>query len=553
MKRNKRILTCLYSSLMLLAACSDNEVVGSIDNDGLDENGLATVNIEVKVTENVNSTRAVSQKISSGSKIDMLIYAVYDVTNGIDNATPINYYQANYGTSSAGQGDNYSAINLKPQAIPAGQTYVGYNADDTYSLVMKIDPNKKYRIVFWAQDSRCNAYDTKDLTAIKVNYSGAANNDESRDAFSKVSDEITAKSRGIIKVELRRPLSQINIGTTGADYANLIYDPLLLPHGIVINQSKIKVTGVADTYNALTGSATAAGNNQITAEFAYSNLPAWLFSKMPDFSDSYTKETNPFIKHDGEEFLKVELNKDDIIEGYLTDYPTMEKETNKYLTETFKYLSMCYVLTPTTDESGSIVSVAYNLQQFKEGKATYLIERNLTQVPVKANYRTNIVGGLSSKAKDSNDPDPSSIFNFMQLPIVIMSDFKDNQTVPYFTATLEVKREDYRNDGLKINKVINPTKTEAENIPSDGKTITIPSIFTGSSVAYDIYVNEGFDVLIDSNVSNENDLTVWSQSDLTEVENEEGRMMKRLIISSRATAGVFKITISPIQDNEDEV
>ncbi len=79
------------------------------------------------------------------------------------------------------------------------------------SLQMKFVKNFAYKVVFWAQNSSCTAYDMSEFNTkgrIKVNYGGAAN-DDNRDAFYKM-HEISVKGRVNESVVLRRPFAQIN-------------------------------------------------------------------------------------------------------------------------------------------------------------------------------------------------------------------------------------------------------------------------------------------------------------------------------------------------------
>lgn len=452
MKYYKHPISILFASLILTTACSENDFPGS---SGLepDENGLSTVSLEVSLSGTNTWTRVNSDPtqsyISTGDKIDILIYSIYKLekdASGKDSYTLQTYFQ-----------NSEEAINgIKPGV---GQTITTYSADETKHVVLKLDPNYSYRIAFWAQYSGCGAYDAKDLTNIKVSYENALNNDEGRDVFAGFIDlKSTDKN---LKVVLRRPLAQINIATSGADYKNLIYDPYLNPSGITISQSKINLTGVADSYNALTGVASA-GNASLTANFGWSDLPAWILTGSPSYDEKYLgedyKEKNPFVllkeglnSQNDEEFLFVKLNNDNKpLAQYLTEYPTVlfkkddeGKETSEvesYLTETFKYLSMCYVLVPTKLDNtgaptGTTLKLSYDLRQKKnsaDNSPINLTEKFLVNVPVRANYRTNILGGLYG---ENGGPDPTSIFNLYQIPVVLVSDFEGDHNVFYYDTT----------------------------------------------------------------------------------------------------------------------
>ena len=95
--------------------------------------------------EDAMSTRA----ISDGSGVNKLIYAVFD---------------------SEG---NRIAESAASAAFP-------------FEKSITLIKGEQYTAVFWAQNKDCNAYSiSEDYKTITVNYDGALNNDESRDAFFK--------------------------------------------------------------------------------------------------------------------------------------------------------------------------------------------------------------------------------------------------------------------------------------------------------------------------------------------------------------------------------
>lgn len=101
-----------------------------------------------------------------------------------------------------------------------------------------------FKLVFWAQNSSCSAYNTDDMSAITVNYTTVNCNDESRDAFYKMEEVSVADADVNRLVVLTRPFAQINFLASDAV-------------GVVnVNQykSKVTVTGVPTTLNTLDGS-----------------------------------------------------------------------------------------------------------------------------------------------------------------------------------------------------------------------------------------------------------------------------------------------------------
>lgn len=96
---------------------------------------------------------------------------------------------------------------------------VGSSIDFSISLTK----NKSYNIVFWAQNSACDIYNTTDLKSIKMKTTAiVADFDtvEKMDVFYATCKEISITGPSIYTVELIRPLAQINIGTSGQSAVN---------------------------------------------------------------------------------------------------------------------------------------------------------------------------------------------------------------------------------------------------------------------------------------------------------------------------------------------
>ena len=103
-------------------------------------------------------------------------------------------------------------------------------------IPLSLPKNQAYRFVFWAYNSTCDLYDTKDLRAIKMIMKKEEDGEpvtttfkevEKADAFFAIfpkDDEETGENHGymvasenaeIPTIELHRPLAQINVGTSG--------------------------------------------------------------------------------------------------------------------------------------------------------------------------------------------------------------------------------------------------------------------------------------------------------------------------------------------------
>ena len=442
MKFNKNyIFSCLAASaLVLTAACTNEEGLGTplsaddyVFGDGSE---LVTFSLNTEATQ--SGSRAAltdEQHISDGNQANVLVFAVY-VYNGsaYELAPQFKKGGTAFEYADFGKGDGQNAIEIKNWPV---------------TLKFAVDPSKKYKVAFWAQNKDCEAYTTTDLTKLTVNYDDAKNNDEFRDAFCAVSDEFS-NSALRKEVVLHRPFAQINVGTTGADYNNILNGENVIPNK-AFRYSKITVEGVYSKLDILNDQV----SEKTTAEFNWAPLAAYVryeAKALPAAAVSFPKE----------EYLKVKLNSGDgELEGYLEAYPTVEyeegtKKVSKYLSETFKYMSMCYVLVGSPEkepgatdhpsdkyQSSTVESVKVSFAETAEGKdynrnvdpeAEGFVEGSnfveafsyyvyLKNVPVHRNWRTNILGGLYAPNPDDPDEpdtpedpdDPTSLFKTSKL------------------------------------------------------------------------------------------------------------------------------------------
>lgn len=217
--------------------------------------------------------------------------------------------------------------------------------DGKASLEFKVLKNASYDIVFWAMGEDA-PYTWNSLGNISMNYSIE---DAERDAFYG-SVEVNAASFNKT-VTLKRPFALLNIGaakdeivmrTTAQDGASEPYVKYSVGSAatyVGYNSTTVTVSGIDDAFNALTGVST--GNSG---------------------SDSKTMTVLAMNPGTGEG------------EGYLTA-----------AAEEYVYLFYQYVL-PSSDEDSVVdINAAF---AYEGGQIDY----SRTNVPVKANYRTNIVG-----------------------------------------------------------------------------------------------------------------------------------------------------------------
>ena len=461
----RKLLRCMTAvATMLLATSCTSELA----LEGVPQSGVVGEEVEVTFSVSAQSVNGAMRagtegegtsapdggpgrwqnRIGKGKSVDMLIYAVYegieDENGRVTKYTLLDQY--GLGSLNFEDGQEYPALKLKNNQNK-GQTI--YYVGDTLAnggakeITLRLMRNKTYHIAFWAQSSQTKAFDTNNLENVEVKYENALNNDELRDAFCKVETFSVTPSQATRTVRLTRPFAQINMGTTGADYKTVVEKESKKK---TFTRSTVTLKGVARYFDVVSdkvkyGEKNVDGKEDYEQEvtFTLNKIPAYYYIDVPAQAPekNYKKEdtNNGYVSNEdlneGEEFLIVNLNDGENeaakIDPYKITYPTISIDENKkttFLTETFKYLSMCYVLVPahkinsgeddTQKEYTSSVleNVKISLAE-DEGEVFEIIDIN--QVPVHRNWRTNILCGLYDGPKDPEDPnepdDPTSIWN----------------------------------------------------------------------------------------------------------------------------------------------
>lgn len=302
----KKLILGMFAVAGLFAtSCSSEDDLFVVSPDT-----AAQVTFDIDV-EGVLATRA----IGDASGINKLVYAVYDANGDILNIQ--------------GSDDNNQFVKT------------GAFTDLKESVAVTLAKGQKYTILFWAQAEECAAYNTEDLEAVAVDYATVnANNDETRDAFYAADTfEVTGDQK--VKVTLKRPFAQVNLGVTSEDWAAAVAS------GIKIDSSKVVIKQAATTIDLKTG----AVGDPVDVTYNFGAIP----------TDSLMVDTDG----DG---------------------------TN----ESYKYLSMSYILVnddaSTDGADNATVDVAYTFSPEKGSEITF--SEGLNAVPVQRNYRTNIVGTI---------------------------------------------------------------------------------------------------------------------------------------------------------------
>ena len=208
------------------------------------------------------------------------------------------------------------------------------------TVTLDLVNDQHYTVLFWAQVAEAQAYNTTELTA--VSYAKPLNeylsNDESLAAFYAV-DFVNDGEAANSTVLLKRPFAQVNLCTLNSkDAAQAAGD-----YNIALVNSKMTLESVPTTFNVATKDV----DNEKKIEFAYNAVPG---------------------------------GEDNIIKVNGKDY---------------YYAGMNYVF------AGSNVSLTYDIQTSLNGSTNYATVNNtISDVPVRENFRTNIVGNLLTSTTD---------------------------------------------------------------------------------------------------------------------------------------------------------
>lgn len=209
----------------------------------------------------------------------------------------------------------------------------GLEAKVTAMLVKGQD----YDFVFWAQ-AEGSSYYTIDPQAktMTVDYSGLNCNDETRDAFWTVVEDLhISAAMPAQKIVLRRPFAQINVGTSADDYA------AALQSKVEINKTSVVLSNAAATMDIFTGKT----SDETSVTFNTAVVPS-----------------EKLIVYKGTQNLE------------------------------YVYLALNYILVADNSDTGydKDVLTDFNVTFYDDDVAINTIE--VSSVPVRRNFRTNIIG-----------------------------------------------------------------------------------------------------------------------------------------------------------------
>lgn len=342
----KKLLYCAAAlATMFFTACQQENLEPA-------EQGT-TVNFSVAVPGEI-STKAVAD----GNNVDELYYAIYkydetskDHENGVDNAA----------------------------SIPLASGRVDRTTERPFNVTFDLLADQNYVAIFWAQKKVAEPFyvwpsngDLRTITfADKKDAEGnwaATANLEDRAAFFRTYEFNTITPQDHV-VDLYRPFAQLNLGTTLAslepkqDGANLDYV-------IDVEKSQVKVTGLATEFNTI---------SQLGIEDICGK------------ADKVYGETFVFTLND---VITASTITDDTAER---EYLTVKDKEGKDVP--YEWIAMNYFF--ATDNCN--VKVDYEIVTDKG-----VVTNTVDNVPVKENFRTNIIGNLLTSKTDFEivvDPD----------------------------------------------------------------------------------------------------------------------------------------------------
>lgn len=145
----------------------------------------------------------------------------------------------------------YGSDVQNPLSLPLAEGAVmDSDGDGVFSLDLTLIKDQTYHFIFWAQVDReqgMEHYDVSDLRKVGIkSYADELANDESRAAFF-AHKEIHVSGSIDETITLYRPFAQLNIGTVTYDTS------LNLAGDLAVNTSEVNVTGIASAFNTISG------------------------------------------------------------------------------------------------------------------------------------------------------------------------------------------------------------------------------------------------------------------------------------------------------------
>ena len=266
-----------------------------------------------------------------------------------------------------------------------------------------------YTFVFWAQADGAPYTYDPASQTVTVNYTNAAGNDENRDAFYNVLANVKIEGAYTASVQLTRPFAQLNFGASDYEEAKAA--------GLTVTDAQVKLTHAATSLNLLDG--TTAGDE--TVSFARTALPS---------------DPNATLTAGGKDY---------------------------------KYVAMDYVLVGKSAKTLSEVTLTLTAT----GAQSATPEFTYSNVPLQANYRTNIVGNLFTSPAE--------------VQIEVTPDFgtPDNDVVVENVSSIAAANEAFANGATSVNVTSVSNEDDTTIIlpkTNNEVSLTLPAVPGGKTV-----------------------------------------------------------------------
>ena len=207
------------------------------------------------------------------------------------------------------------------------------------NITLDLVNDQNFTVLFWAQQSDINVYNTEWLNAVTYQPNTAeggyayAANDNRLDAFYAKAYVVDGQTE-TPTVTLKRPFAQVNLCT-------LISEDATQNYSIALDESKMTLSMVPTTFNV----ATSEVDGEMEMAFVYNDVPS-----------------NP---------ATITVN-----------------------SKPYEYAGMNYVF------AGNNITLTYDIKTILKGTVSANVNNTIQNVPLKENYRTNIVGNLLTSKTD---------------------------------------------------------------------------------------------------------------------------------------------------------
>ena len=441
---------------------------------------------------------------SAGNTVTFTVEAPGAIATKGTIADGENVNEVHYAVYKTDSGVDYSIDNSGEIDGPLAQGFVPME-NKRASINFDLLQDQKYTVIFWAQVAGAGHYTLGDLRTIEVQ-KVVNGNDETRAAFYARYDFSTYEHRDH-EVTLKRPFAQLNLLTTAK---SLTPEQTGQAQGYTIDvkKSEVFVIGLSNTFNTLTGLAPA---GEETFQFKMAATP-----EEPVTAGGLGQET-------------LEVNG-----------------------KAYHYVSMNYFFVP---EDEKLVDIKYEVVTDKGA-----IKNEIVSVPVKENYRTNVIGNLLTKEStfeiivDADFNEPAQSANYVTTTEEIDNALKANQEIIRVTLGDDVSLT--ANDAyLKLGGA------DTKQIIIDGKKIDTKS---GSDDYYTLNLSTNYwsrlntvnpdakIILRNLNLTSSQESGTWNSYDVTfqcNVEMENVNVLKAVALDGVEKAAVLKnVTISESHD-----